>query len=232
MEKLLDRGTVRQIGIANFSPGQLFRLLRTAKHKPSVHQFEAHPYLQQRWWVEWHKAHGIAVTAYSPLGNTNPIYDASARQKRMGGDDEDLRRDPHVSCADETAEEVANARREYSVYETDSQESQEKSRAGRPNSKVKPPPLIDNPIVKTIADRRGCTPAQIALAWGLKRGHVVIPKSAHEKYIIEDWEAVRCVEQFTLVDLEELAYVGEKWLHRFNNPKSWGVKLFEGLDGS
>jgi diketogulonate reductase-like aldo/keto reductase len=35
---------------------------------------ELHPYLQQDKWVKAHQAHEIAVTAYSPLGNMNPVY--------------------------------------------------------------------------------------------------------------------------------------------------------------
>lgn len=113
------------------------------------------------------------------------------------------------------------------------EEAGQEIHGGRPNSKEIPPLLTNNSIVQTIADRRGCTPAQIALAWGLHRGHVVIPKSSHEQRIVENWEAIRCVEQLTLRDMEEMAYVGEKWLHRFNNPgKDWGVKLFHGLDGA
>lgn len=35
---------------------------------------ELHPYLQQTEWVRWHKEQDITVTAYSPLGGTNPTY--------------------------------------------------------------------------------------------------------------------------------------------------------------
>jgi len=38
---------------------------------------EMHPYLPQSAWVATHKALGIAVTAYSPLGNSNPAYKSS-----------------------------------------------------------------------------------------------------------------------------------------------------------
>ena len=39
---------------------------------------ELHPYLQQSPWILSHKALGITVTAYSPLGNSNPTYHDSA----------------------------------------------------------------------------------------------------------------------------------------------------------
>ena len=38
---------------------------------------ELHPYLPQPAWLEWHRRHHIHVTAYSPLADTNPVYDTS-----------------------------------------------------------------------------------------------------------------------------------------------------------
>lgn len=39
---------------------------------PSVHQMEMHPYLPQAAFVATHKALGIEITAYSPLGGYHP----------------------------------------------------------------------------------------------------------------------------------------------------------------
>ena len=75
MEALLATGKVRHIGVSNFDPIQLNRLIASSTIKPAAHQFEMHPYLQQPEWLEWHQAHGIHVTAYSPLANLNPTYD-------------------------------------------------------------------------------------------------------------------------------------------------------------
>jgi alcohol dehydrogenase (NADP+) len=74
MQVLLASGRVRNIGISNFSPAQLKDLVKNSDIKPAVHQMELHPYLIQEKWVDEHKAHGIALTAYSPLGNMNPTY--------------------------------------------------------------------------------------------------------------------------------------------------------------
>jgi alcohol dehydrogenase (NADP+) len=84
MEKLVrpEKGT-RFIGISNFNPTQLEDLLKTATIKPKVHQFELHPYLQQADYVKTNFDHGITVTAYAPLGNTNPVY-ASGYYGRTG----------------------------------------------------------------------------------------------------------------------------------------------------
>ncbi|KAF1836046.1 Aldo/keto reductase, partial [Decorospora gaudefroyi] len=80
MSELLKSGRVRHIGVSNFSPDQLKDLLKHSHVKPAVHQMELHPYLPQSKWVRAHQAHGIAVTAYSPLGNMNPTYGDRARR--------------------------------------------------------------------------------------------------------------------------------------------------------
>jgi len=75
MEKLVrPKNGTRFIGISNFSPAQLENLLKSATIKPKVHQIELHPYLQQPDYLSTNFAHNITVTAYAPLGNTNPVY--------------------------------------------------------------------------------------------------------------------------------------------------------------
>ncbi|KAL9099537.1 MAG: hypothetical protein Q9187_009483, partial [Circinaria calcarea] len=77
MECVLPTRKVRFIGVSNFSPNQLSDLIASSAVKPAAHQMELHPYLQQTAWVRWHQNQGIHVTAYSPLGNSNPTYDSS-----------------------------------------------------------------------------------------------------------------------------------------------------------
>lgn len=74
MEKLLPTGKVKAIGVSNFSRAEMERLLKNCTIVPAVHQIEMHPWLQQREFVEWHKAKGIHVTHYSPFGNQNELY--------------------------------------------------------------------------------------------------------------------------------------------------------------
>lgn len=69
MEKLLDTGKVRAIGVCNFNKNKLEDLLSKIKVVPAVNQIEAHPYLQQPALVEFCKSKGILIEAYSPLGN-------------------------------------------------------------------------------------------------------------------------------------------------------------------
>lgn len=92
------------------------------------------------------------------------------------------------------------------------------------------PHLLENEVLATIAEKRECTSAQVALQWGLHRGTSVIPKSSHKKWISENFAALKCELKDDDIDrVDELV----EYHHRFNNPsKSWGVDLYEGLEDS
>ena len=60
-------GRVRSLGVCNFLPEHLARLHEETGEYPAVNQIELHPTWQQREVVEYCKAHGIAVEAYSPM---------------------------------------------------------------------------------------------------------------------------------------------------------------------
>lgn len=81
MEKLLETGKTKAIGISNFSLAEVERLLKETTIVPAAHQMEFHPWLQQASFAEFHKSKGIHVTHYSPFGNQNEIYDSG---KNMG----------------------------------------------------------------------------------------------------------------------------------------------------
>lgn len=70
MEKLLDTGKVKAIGVCNYSVQFLEELLPHATVIPAVNQIENHPSLPQQEIVDFCKTKGIHVTAYSPLGST------------------------------------------------------------------------------------------------------------------------------------------------------------------
>ena len=68
LEKLLADKKVCSIGVSNFMPEHLERLLRVASVVPAVNQIEVHPYFQQTDLQRVHREHGIATQAWSPIG--------------------------------------------------------------------------------------------------------------------------------------------------------------------
>ncbi|KAL4262093.1 NADP-dependent oxidoreductase domain superfamily protein [Pleurotus pulmonarius] len=80
IEKLLDTGKVRAIGVCNFSIKNLEILLKSAKVVPAVNQFELHPYLAQTELVEYCKRKGIVVEAYTPTGYQKVLADPTINE--------------------------------------------------------------------------------------------------------------------------------------------------------
>lgn len=82
LEKALEAGKVRGIGVSNFNPHHLDQLLASAKVVPAINQVELHPALSQPEVRKYNSEHGIATEAWSPLGrgrfNENPILVAIA----------------------------------------------------------------------------------------------------------------------------------------------------------
>jgi len=68
MEKLVESGLVKNIGVCNFNCQLLRELLTWAKIRPSVLQIESHPRLTQEKLIRFCGDENIAVTAFSPLG--------------------------------------------------------------------------------------------------------------------------------------------------------------------
>lgn len=67
LETLYHEGRVRAIGVSNFEPAHLHRLLDATEVVPAVNQVELHPWLQQRELLALHAELGIATQAWSPL---------------------------------------------------------------------------------------------------------------------------------------------------------------------
>lgn len=90
MEKILDTGKVKAIGVSNYSKRYLQELLPKVNVVPAVNQIENHPLLPQQDVVDFCKEKGTLVTAYSPLGSTgSPLFDDPhviklAEEKRVG----------------------------------------------------------------------------------------------------------------------------------------------------
>jgi diketogulonate reductase-like aldo/keto reductase len=68
LEKLLSDGKVRAIGVSNFMPEHLTRLVADVTIVPAVNQIEFHPYFQQTELQRLHSLHAIVTQAWSPIG--------------------------------------------------------------------------------------------------------------------------------------------------------------------
>lgn len=75
MEKLYEEGRIKAIGVSNFMPHHIERLMDKATVKPAVNQIEFHPGLLQKECVEFCKEQEITVEAWSPLGRGELIFD-------------------------------------------------------------------------------------------------------------------------------------------------------------
>ncbi|WP_369218037.1 aldo/keto reductase [Streptomyces flavofungini] len=119
MEEIYRSGRAKAIGVSNFQPHHLRRLLEGGDVVPAVNQIEVHPYLTQDDVRAFGAEHDIATEAWSPI----------ARGK-----------------------------------------------------------VLDDPVIKRIAERHGKTPAQVTLRWHLQRGDIVFPKSGTRKRIEENFD--------------------------------------------
>ncbi|MCO5603084.1 hypothetical protein L7F22_057229 [Adiantum nelumboides] len=68
MERLVQEGKTKSIGVSNFSVEKLKDLLGYAKIPPAVCQVECHPMWQQKKLQHFCSSHNIHLSGYSPLG--------------------------------------------------------------------------------------------------------------------------------------------------------------------
>ena len=69
LEKLVDMGLVRHIGVSNMTIPKLTLLLRDARIKPAANEMELHPHFQQPELFDFVRSHGIEPIGYSPIGS-------------------------------------------------------------------------------------------------------------------------------------------------------------------
>ena len=112
------RGLVRSIGVCNFLPVHLQKIIDETGVVPSLNQIELHPYFPQQEQREWHQKYGIVTQSWSPLGRANEV--------------------------------------------------------------------LDEPVIKSAAQKHGKTIAQVILRWHVQLGAVPLPKSTSEERQIEN----------------------------------------------
>lgn len=80
IERLYEEKLIRVPGVSNHHEQHLAEVLKVAQTPPMVNQVEAHPYLSQEPLRLFCKEHGIAVTAWSPLGRGGVLHDEAIVQ--------------------------------------------------------------------------------------------------------------------------------------------------------
>ena len=73
MLELRDEGLVRSVGVSNFTPAHVRRLVDETGETPAVNQVELHPQYQQERLREFHEEHRIVTQAWSPLGRKTDV---------------------------------------------------------------------------------------------------------------------------------------------------------------
>ncbi len=75
MERILASGGARAIGVSNFQPHHLQRVLDETDVVPAVNQIEAHPYLTQDDARGFGAAYGIVTEAWAPIAQGKVLGD-------------------------------------------------------------------------------------------------------------------------------------------------------------
>ncbi|GGY37882.1 oxidoreductase [Streptomyces omiyaensis] len=78
LEKILSEGRAKAIGVSNFLPEHLERLVAETSVVPAVNQIELHPQLAQAEARALHARLGVATEAWSPLGQGRGLLDVPA----------------------------------------------------------------------------------------------------------------------------------------------------------
>ena len=74
-------GLVRSIGVSNFLPEHIERLIKETGVKPSVNQIELHPFFNQAEQRKWHEENNIITESWSPLARANDVLNNDTIQK-------------------------------------------------------------------------------------------------------------------------------------------------------
>ena len=72
---LREAGKARSIGVSNFMPEHLNRIIEATGVTPAVNQIELHPTFQQRDCVAFNADQGIVTQSWSPLGQGETLKD-------------------------------------------------------------------------------------------------------------------------------------------------------------
>ena len=173
MEKCVDDGLTKAIGVSNYNVQNLLIVLSVARIKPLVNEVEFHPYLYQKDLLEFCNLEKIKILAYNPL--VKGVY----CKERHGKEMEDKKLD-----------------------------------------------LLNEPEVKSLAEKHGKTPGQIVLNWEIQKGVIPIPGTSKPERMKENLEATNF--QLDQSDCETLEHYAEhdKEFRFADSDKIYGIDIF------
>ena len=73
--RLREEGLARSIGVSNFMPEHIERLVAETGVTPAINQIELNPRFQQRALRAFHAQHGVATESWAPLGRARFLDD-------------------------------------------------------------------------------------------------------------------------------------------------------------
>jgi 2,5-diketo-D-gluconate reductase A len=73
--RLREQGLARSIGVSNFTPEHIERVVAETGVRPVVNQVEMHPGFSQRELRAWHAEHDIVTESWSPLARAGRLLD-------------------------------------------------------------------------------------------------------------------------------------------------------------
>ncbi len=80
LTELKEQGRVRSVGVSNFEPAHLDRLVEETGVVPAVNQIEVHPYFTNEDARKGSHRHEIAVEAWSPIAKGKVVDDATIQE--------------------------------------------------------------------------------------------------------------------------------------------------------
>jgi len=75
--RLREEGKATSIGVSNFAPEHLDRIIGETGVVPVLNQIELHPSFQQRTWRAADTKHGVITESWSPLGQGDALSDST-----------------------------------------------------------------------------------------------------------------------------------------------------------
>ncbi|QDK43950.1 aldo/keto reductase [Bdellovibrio sp. ZAP7] len=80
MIEIKKQGKAKSIGVSNFMPEHLTRIIDATGEIPVLNQIELHPKFQQKNLREFHEKHGIFTECWSPLGQGKLLDDSHLKE--------------------------------------------------------------------------------------------------------------------------------------------------------